>query len=119
MAVAAISEYKFPSKDAADKFHGNQLLYVGWDKHLMFYGTAAFPLPPVMKFGDLFGGPLAQAYGTHPDFAKIDWSKVTWLKDNKPFQPDYEKSLADNGIGHKDCLRYQTPGLDGLFGIGF
>jgi len=50
MAVAAISEYKFSSRDSMDKFHGNQLLYVGWDKHLMFYGTAAFPLPPAMKF---------------------------------------------------------------------
>ncbi len=119
MAVAAISEYKFPSKDSVDKFHGNQLLFVGWDKHLMFYGTAAYPLPPSMKFSDLFVGPLAQSYGAHPDFAKIDWSKVTWLNGNKPFKPDYDKSLAENGLGHKDCLRFQTPGLDGLFGIGF
>ncbi|MEY3876047.1 MAG: hypothetical protein RIR50_1218, partial [Pseudomonadota bacterium] len=96
MAVAAVSEYKFASKDSMDKFHGNQLLFVGWDKHLMFYGTAAFPLPPTMKFSDLFVGPLAQSYGAHPDFAKIDWSKVTWLNGNKPFQPDYDKSLAEN-----------------------
>lgn len=119
MPVAAISEYKIPGRDSLDKFHGNQLLYVGWDKHLMFYGTAAFPLPPVMKFSDLFGGPLAQYYSQHPDFEKIDWSKVNWLKDNKPWKPDYDKSLAENGLGHKDCIRFQTPGLDGLFDICF
>jgi phenol/toluene 2-monooxygenase (NADH) P4/A4 len=119
MAVAAISEYKFPMKDAVENFHGSQLVFIGWDKHLMFYARAAFPLPPQMKFSDLFGGPLAQYYSQHPDFEKIDWSTVTWMKDGKPFKPDYDKSLAENGIGHKDLLRFQTPGLDGLFGSCF
>jgi phenol hydroxylase P4 protein len=119
MPVAAISEYKFPMNDAVEKFHGNQLLFVGWDKHLMFYGTAAYPLPPAMKFSDLFAGPLAMSYSQHPDFEKIDWSKVTWLKGNQPWKPDYDKTLAENGLVHQDCLRFQTPGLDGMFGINF
>lgn len=119
MPVAAISEYKFPIKDAVEKFHGNQLLFVGWDKHLMFYGTPAFPLPPAMKFGDLLAGPVVQAFSQHPDFEKINWSKVTWLKDNKPWVPDFNKSLAENGLSHKDCIRFQTPGLNGMFGAGF
>jgi len=95
MPVAAVSEYKFPMNDAVEKFHGNQLLFVGWDKHLMFYGTAAYPLPPAMKFSDLFAGPLAMSYSQHPDFEKIDWSKVTWLKGNQPWKPDYDKTLAE------------------------
>ena len=119
MSVAAISEYKIPSRDSVDKFHGNKLIYVGWDKHLMFYGTPAFPLPFAMKFSDLIAGPMTQAFSPHPDFEKIDWSKVAWLKDNKPWTPDCEKSLTDNGLDHKDCIRFQTPGLDGMFGINF
>jgi phenol hydroxylase P4 protein len=119
MTVAAVSEYKFSSTDSLDKFHGAQLLYVGWKKHLMFYGTAVFALPPSLKFEDLFSGPLAHAYSPHPDFEKIDWSKVNWFKDGNPWKPDYQKTLAENLIGHKDCLHFETPGLEGLYGVNF
>jgi phenol hydroxylase P4 protein len=55
-------------------------------------------------------GPI---YGLHPDWAKIDWAKTTWLLDGKQVTPDPKKSLAGNGIGHKSVLRFTTPGLCG------
>jgi len=33
--------------------------------------------------------------------------------------PDRNKSLAENGIGHKDLIRLTTPGLDGIAGSGY
>lgn len=51
--------------------------------------------------------------GRHDDWAKIDFSKVVWLKSGQPFQPDMNKTLAEQGIKHKDALRLQTPGLNG------
>lgn len=116
MPVAAIKEYVGVPRDSADRFHGAQLLYVGWEDHLMFCAPFCFPFPPVMPFRDLIEKVLPSAYGYHPDWAKIYWSKAQWLKSGKPWQPDLDKSLADNGLRHKDVLRLRTPGLTGIQG---
>jgi len=68
---------------------------------------------PNTKFSDLVEQNLTFAYNRHSDWAKIDFSKAIWLKSGKPFQPDFNKTLAEQGIKHKDALRLQTPGLNG------
>lgn len=118
MSVVAIGDYKFPPADTVDKFHGNQVLYVSWDKHLMFCAPFALPLPPTISFGSLLKDVLPGSFGYHPDFRQIDWNKVTWIKSGQPWQPDYSKSLAENGLVHKDLIRFQTPGLNGIKGSG-
>lgn len=117
MATVAIRpDYTGEMKDRVENFHGNQLFYIGWDKHLMFCAPLAFPLPPSMPFKAMVEQILPAGFGVHPDFAKIDWSQVTWLSSGQPFTPDFEKSLAENGLGHKAVLRFQTPGLNGIKG---
>ena len=102
--------------DSQYKFHGNQLLYVGWEDHLLFCAPFAFPFPPAMRFGDVVEQALPGAFGYHPDFARIDWQAVQWFKSGQPFTPDFDKSLAGNGLGHKDVIRFRTPGLTGIKG---
>lgn len=116
MAVAAKKNYEFPAADTQDKFHGAQLLYIGWDDHLMFASPFAFPFPPTMRFSDIINGVLPGAFGYHPDFAHIDWAKAEWFKSGQPYQPDFGKTLAENGLKHKDVLRFRTPGLTGIKG---
>lgn len=116
MAVAAVKEYRGERKDAADKFHGAQLTYIGWIDHLMFCAPFAFPLPPDMPFGAILEAVLPGAFGAHPDFAKIDWSTAEWTKGGQPFHPDPAKSLAENGMRHKDSLTFRIPGLTGIKG---
>ncbi|MEZ5218570.1 MAG: phenol hydroxylase subunit P4 [Ilumatobacteraceae bacterium] len=117
MTTLAVREYPVLPKDTADKFPGGaRLLYVGWDDHLMFCAPFAYPLPPEMPFGALIEAVLPGSFGYHPDWAKIDWSTVEWFKSGQPFTPDPTKSLAENGIGHKDALRFRTPGLTGIGG---
>lgn len=116
MAVIAIKEYEFPSSDAVERFHGAQVLYVGWEDHLIFCSPLAFPLPPSMHFGDLVAGPLKAGFSYHPDFAQIDWAKAEWFKSGKPVTLDFDKSLAENGLKHKDVIRFRTPGLNGIKG---
>ena len=113
MAVKALYDYQYPAADTQDKFHGNQLLYVGWDDHLMFCAPFAYCLPPSTKFSELVEKHLPFSYSRHPDWAKIDFSKVVWLKSGQPWQPDMNKTLAEQGINQKDPLRRQTPGLNG------
>ncbi len=119
MPVVALNEgYTGTNMDALENFHGNQLVYLHWEKHLSFCAALAFPLPPQMPFGAILGEIIPEFYGPHPDFEKIDWAAVTWELDGKPFTPDPEKSLEDQGIGHKSLIRFWTPGLDGRNGGG-
>ncbi|MBS1129261.1 MAG: phenol 2-monooxygenase subunit [Proteobacteria bacterium] len=113
MAVTALYDYQYPAADTQDKFHGNQLLFVGWDDHFLFVAPLAFSVSPNTKFSDLVEKNLTFAYGRHADWAKVDFSKAVWLKSGQPFQPDFNKTLAEQGIKHKDALRLQTPGLNG------
>lgn len=118
MAVQALKDYNFPAADSQDKFHGGQLLYVGWDDHLMFCAPFAFCLPPSTPFSELCEKVLPHSFGYHPDWAKVDFKSATWLKSGQPWQPDMSKTLAEQGLKHKDVLRLKTPGLKGLAGSG-
>ena len=116
MATASVSSYRFEAKDRVENFNGAQVLYVGWEDHLMFCAPLALPLPPATPFKALTAQILPGIYGPHPDFEKIDWAKAEWFKSGQRWTPDPEKSLADNGLRHKDSLRLRTPGLTGLQG---
>ncbi len=116
MPVVALKPYQGEVKDRQENFHGNQLLYVGWEDHLMFCAPLCFMLPPDLRFGDLPEQILPGAYGAHPDWARVDWSEARWFRSGRPWQPDFHKTLAENGLGHKEVLRFQTPGLTGIAG---
>ena len=116
MSTRSIGEYRFAAPDRVENFHGNQVVYLHWSKHLSFCAATAYPLPPDMPFGAVIGNVIPGTYGPHPDFARIDWSKVEWRIDGKEAKPDPEKSLRDNGIHHKSLVEFRTPGLDGYRG---
>lgn len=120
MSVKAIRPgYHGDMKDTVDKFHGKQLLAIGWDRHLMFATPMCIPVPPELPFGALVEAVLPGLYGQHPQFAQIDWAAVQWLRSGEAFVPEMDKSLLDNGLGHKAVLRFRTPGLEGLHGARF
>lgn len=116
MSVVSIGAYDFTPADREAAFHGNRLLYVGWDQHLLFCAPHCFPFPPAMRFGDLIEKVLPGVYRYHPDFGRIDWSRAEWLRGGQPWQPDPERTLEENGLGHKEVIRFRTPGLDGIGG---
>ena len=115
MSVKSIGPYNFPAKDVRENFPA-PLLFIGWEDHLMFAAPICLPLPPDTPFGALGAAVLPGTYGSHPDFARIDCSAVEWTKSGKPWKPDPAKSLAENGLQHKDVIRFRAPGLSGLNG---
>ena len=119
MAVQANGEFVGVPKDTLDKFHGNQLVYFGWDKHLMYYAPICLALPPATTFRQLIEQILPGCWGKHPDFAKIEWAKAQWTQANEAFTPELDKSLAEHAIRHKTVIRLATPGLEGLAGAAF
>jgi len=109
--------YKGEVKDRVELFHGNHLLGIGWEDHMMFCSPFLLSLPPAMLFGDMVEKVLpTTSFTAHPDWSKINWSKAEWLRSGQPFKPDFKKSLADNGLGHKSMIRFRTPGLTGIKG---
>ena len=76
-------------------------------------------VPPQTPFRVIVEKYITDCFSYHPDFAHIDWGKALWHNGKTPFVPDLDKSLADNGIGHKDLIRLTTPGLDGIAGSGY
>ena len=119
MSVIAITpDYHGEMMDSVDKFHGKQLLNIGWDRHLLYASPMCVPVPPEMPFGGLIEGILPTLFGAHPDFERIKWDEIIWLRSGEAFTPDRAASLRDNGLGHKAILRMQTPGLGGIHGSG-
>ena len=118
MPVTAIGAYAFEPADREAVFHGNRLLYIAWDRHRLFCAPHAFPFPPAMRLREVVENVLPGVYGYHPDFARIDWSAVTWRRGGQPWQPDLNATLEQNGLGHKEVIRFHTPGLDGIGGSG-
>lgn len=119
MTIHAIRDYPTQSKDREENFHGARLFFIGWDKHLMFYAPLSLCLPQDMPFQAVLTQVLAQAYGDHLEFREIDWSVTTWLKNGLPWQPELDASLVDNGLHHKDLIRFQTSGLAAFNQAGF
>ncbi len=119
MPVQAITpDYVGDVKDKVENFHGNQVVYAGWDEHLMFPAAFAWPVPPEMRFGDFREQVMEEAFSLHPEWEQINWDSTIWLLDNEPFTPDPDKSLQAQGVGHKSLLRFRTPGLNGFKGMG-
>ena len=110
MSVRAITpDYHGDFKDTEDKYHGQRLLGLSWDHNGLYTNPFCIPVAPDMPFAALVDQVLPKLFGPHPDFAAIDWSKVTWLRGGEVFTPDRNTSLDENGITHKTLLRFAVP----------
>ena len=119
MPVQAVTpHYSGDILDRRETFGGNILVYIGWDEHLLFCSAKTFPLPPDMPFQALRENILKEGFSQHPDFEHIDWTATQWQLNGRPFQPDDNKTLAEQGFDHKSLLRFKTPGLNGWRGTG-
>ncbi|MGY2260906.1 phenol hydroxylase subunit P4 [Pseudomonas sp. SDO55104_S430] len=116
MPVTAIGAYNAQPLDHQANFHGLQLVYLCWEKHLMFCAPFTFPLPPDMPFGAFIEQVVKPSIASHPDAARVDFSQAQWRLNDQPFSPDNNSSLIANGIDHKSLLHLNTPGLNGIAG---
>lgn len=106
--------YRGPVRDRVENFHGNQLVYVMWERHLLFCAPLTFLADPAMTFDAFLAEVLIPALAPHPESEALDVSEARWRLDGEDFVPRGEASLADNGIDHKSQLRLITPRLSDL-----
>lgn len=116
MTVVSRKEYIGEARDRVENFNGNQLVYVGWDNHLLFAADFLLCPSPDIGFRDFVQDNVVPLLSADPDAEKIDWASVTWLKGNQAWTPDWDASLAANGVGHKALLRFKTPELNTVCG---
>lgn len=117
MSVVALKPgYAGEMKDRVENFHGQQLLNIGWEDHLMFASPVCIPVTPDMPFSVLVEQVLPSIYAAHPDASKIEWDQVEWFSSGVMFKPDMAGSVSKNGLAHKAMLRFRTPGLRGIVG---
>ncbi|MDN5873921.1 MAG: phenol hydroxylase subunit P4 [Sinobacteraceae bacterium] len=117
MSVVSLEPgYHCEVADRVENFHGQQLLYIGWEDHLLYCAPLCIPVDPDMPFSKLPSEIIPDLYDLHPDMAKVDWDKVEWFSSGEPFSPDPAKSVTENSLGHKAVLRFRTPGLTGIGG---
>lgn len=114
MAVVSRKEYIGVPRDAFENFNGKQLLFISWDHHLLAAAPIMFCAPPETKLGELIHTQLMPLLQSDPDAIAIDWDSVEWMKGTEAWVPNFEQSLAENGIRHKQQLRMRTPGLQSL-----
>ncbi|MFG6177728.1 phenol hydroxylase subunit P4 [Halomonas sp. THAF12] len=115
MSVQAnYANYRGPVRDRAENFHGQQLVYVMWERHLLFCAPLTFLADPAMTFDAFRNEVLAPALAPHPESEVLDFTAARWRLDGEDVTPRGEASLADNGIGHKSQLRLITPRLSEL-----
>ncbi|MEH6628390.1 MAG: phenol hydroxylase subunit P4 [Motiliproteus sp.] len=115
---AIIPDYKGEVLDKQENFGGNQLVYVGWDHHLMFCAAFAYPVAPDISFNTLLTEVIPSTFDLHEEFTKINWDTAEWMLNGQPFIPQLEVSLKDQGIEHKSLLRFHTPELKGFQNAG-
>lgn len=119
MTVAHLGDaYEFQSENREERYGGDINFYIQWERHLMYACPSAYRAPVDMKLRDFLEGMLRPDYAAHPDTEKLDFDQCEWQFDQQPWQPDLDKSLKDNGIGHMAYLQFRSPGLDGMHGVG-
>ncbi|MGE0861957.1 MAG: phenol hydroxylase subunit P4 [Gammaproteobacteria bacterium] len=111
--------YEYPSANRVEAYGGDINFYIRWERHLMFACPAAYRAPTAMPLGEFLETMLKPDYAAHPDAARLDFSRCAWKLDRAPWQPDFARSIADNGIGHMSYIEFASPGLDGLHGHGY
>lgn len=119
MSVRAITQdYHGEIKDAQENYHGQVMVFIGWDHHLLFCSAKAFALSPDMLFSEVIEKVMPEAFGQHPEFGAVQWQNAQWFLNREVFQPDFSRSLADQGITHKSMIRFHTPDLKGYAQAG-
>jgi len=110
--------YDFKSENREDRYGGDFNFYIQWHKHLMFACPSAYRAPSAMILRDFMEQMFIPDYAQHPDTAQLDIEALDWRLDQKPWQPDLDKSFADNGIGHMSYVQIRFLGLEGMHGVG-
>jgi phenol hydroxylase P4 protein len=106
MSIKALGDYDFPAKDRQEVYGDDQLVNVFWEGNMLFCAAACFRAPRAMPWGDFKAKMIDPWASADPDYRPD--AAVKWHKDDKPFAPKPEQTLAELGIPHKGLVKFRT-----------
>ena len=118
MGTRSIGAYAFPPADQLENYGGDINLYCCWEHHLLVPMAAAYRLPPDITLRAFLDEMFGPDHNHHPEWPLVDYTKLRWKHDSKPWQPELDKTLRENGVTHMSYLSFYQPGLDGINGVG-
>jgi phenol hydroxylase P4 protein len=100
--VKALGEYNFPSRSAQELYGDDILVNVVRRDTMFFCAPVTFRAPKAMPWAAFVEGMVLPWVSSDPDF---DASKpLSWKLVDDEFTPDPAKSLAENGVQHKNTI---------------
>src|SRR5258708_36848647 len=106
MSVIALNEgYTGEVKDREENFHGQRLLFIGWEDHLMFCAPHCITVPPTMTLGLLAAEVLPAIYSSHPDWGRVNRDQIEWFRSGERFSPQFRKTPGGDGLQPKPVIR--------------
>jgi phenol/toluene 2-monooxygenase (NADH) P4/A4 len=106
MAVKALYDYTFPSKDRQENFGDDLLVNVLWAGNVLFCAPVCVRVPAAMTWADFRGGVIDPWADADPDYDPASVSG--WQLDGAALTPSDGASLADAGVGHKSLITFRT-----------
>jgi phenol/toluene 2-monooxygenase (NADH) P4/A4 len=106
MAVKALYDYDYPSKDRPEVYGDDLLVHVMWAGNMMLCSAACFRAPKAMGWGEFKTLMIDPWAASDPDY---DPSAPTdWRIDGREVAPSAETSLVDAGVVHKGLVTFRT-----------
>ena len=106
MAVKALYDYDYPSKDRQELFGNDILVNVLWTNNMMFASAACFRAPKAMSWADFKSQMIDTWAASDPDYDPS--TPGGWQVNGEDFSPADDTTLDDTGVGHKGLLTFRT-----------
>jgi phenol/toluene 2-monooxygenase (NADH) P4/A4 len=106
MAVKALYDYDYPSRDRQELYGDDILVNVMWANNLMFCCAACFRAPKAMSWADFKSQMIDPWAASDPDYDPS--TPGDWQCNGEGFSPTDDVTLADTGVGHKGLFVFRT-----------
>jgi phenol/toluene 2-monooxygenase (NADH) P4/A4 len=105
VAVKALYDYDYPSKDRQEVYGDDILVNVMWANNMMFASPACFRAPRSMSFADFKSQMIDSWAASDPDYDPA--APRDWQVNGEPLSST-AVSLEDSGVGHKGLFAFRT-----------
>jgi phenol hydroxylase P4 protein len=106
MAVKALYDYDFPSRDRQELYGEDLLVNVMWTNNRFIATAACFRAPQAMPWSDFKAQMIDPWAASDPDYDPA--APTDWAVDGHPLTPADGLTLAAAGVGHKGLITFRT-----------
>lgn len=106
MAVKALYDYTFPSRDRQELYGDDILVYVGWLGNPLISTPACFRVPKAISFAEFKSQFIDPWAATDPDYDPA--GPTGWEVNGDAAQIEGDSTLDSIEVGHKGLITFQV-----------